>query len=266
MGTTWSRCRSAGARGGRVGKIKFTFIFAAAILLFAAPQAARSQQKSLKGAATPAHFDVAQPSGGAPATRNSRDDAAELQHRGERYRLCPSDVISLTFPITPEFDQTVSIEPDGYVNLTGAGDVHLAGLTTAESAAAVKAAYASVLHEPIVTVALKEFNKPYFIVNGQVKSPGKFDLRGATTATEAIAMAGGFNDAAKHSQVLLFRRVNNDWFAVEQLDLKNILRGHNVHEDPEIHSGDMLYVPQNAISKIEKFIPRTGMGAYYQAY
>ncbi|MGH9725563.1 MAG: polysaccharide biosynthesis/export family protein, partial [Candidatus Acidiferrales bacterium] len=156
--------------------------------------------------------------------------------------------------------------PDGYVNLTGAGDVHLAGLTTAESAAAVKAAYANVLHDPIVTVALKEFNKPYFIVNGQVKSPGKFDLRGVTTATEAIAMAGGFNDAAKHSQVLLFRRVNNDWFAVEKLDLKTILKGHNVHEDPEIHSGDMLYVPQNAISKVEKFIPRTGMGAYYQAY
>lgn len=246
--------------------IKFPRIFAAAVLVFALQPAARSQQRALTGASAPADFEVAQPNGAAGRAKSSRDSAAELQRRGERYRLCPSDVISLTFPITPEFDQTVSIEPDGYVNLTGAGDVHLAGLTTAESAAAVKAAYAKVLHDPIVTVALKDFNKPYFIVNGQVKSPGKFDLRGATTATEAIAMAGGFNDAAKHSQVLLFRRVNDNWYAVEKLDLKKILQGHNVQEDPEIRSGDMLFVPQNAISKIERFIPRTGMGAYYQAY
>lgn len=251
-----------------MSKIKLPFIFAAAVLLLAGQPAARAQQKTLESTAATAniaHSGVTQPAGSAVGGENDTD-TPELQRRGERYRLCPSDVISLTFPITPEFDQTVSIEPDGYVNLMGAGDVHLAGLTTAESSAAVKMAYSKVLHDPLVTVALKEFNKPYFIVNGHVKSPGKFDLRGMTTATEAIAMAGGFNDAAKHSQVLLFRRVNDDWFAVEKLDLKTILQGRNVHEDPEIHSGDMLYVPQNFISKIEKFIPRTGMGAYYQAY
>lgn len=250
-------------------QMKMACMFAAAILLIAWQPVARSQQKALVSATAAehaAHPAATQLDPHASGGKNSGADVQELQRRGERYRLCASDVISLTFPITPEFDQTVSIEPDGYVNLTGAGDVHLAGLNTAESAAAVKAAYANVLHDPIVTVALKEFNKPYFIVNGQVKSPGKFDLRGTTTATEAIAMAGGFNDAAKHSQVLLFRRVNNDWFAVEKLNLKTILAGHDIQEDPEIHPGDMLYVPQNAISKIDKFIPRTGMGAYYQGF
>ncbi|MGC1128980.1 MAG: hypothetical protein WA875_05410, partial [Candidatus Acidiferrales bacterium] len=82
--------------------------------------------------------------------------------------------------------------------------------------------------------------------------------------TQAIAIAGGFTDAAKHSQVLLFRRVGDDWYEVKRLDLKQILKGRNVNEDPEIHPGDMLVVPQNTISKIERFIPRSGVGAYYQ--
>lgn len=190
-------------------------------------------------------------------------DDPVLQRRNARYRLCASDAITLTFPLTPEFDQTVNIQPDGFASLAGAGDVHLEGLTTQESVLVVQAAYSKILHDPLVTIELKDFNKPYFIVGGQVSKPGKFDLRGYTTATEAVAMAGGFNELAKHSQVLLFRRVNNNWLEVQSLDLKHILQGHDVREDVEIRPGDMLFVPQNLISKIKKFIPNSSFGGYY---
>jgi polysaccharide biosynthesis/export protein len=187
-----------------------------------------------------------------------------LQRRDtSRYRLCASDVIALTFPQTPEFNQTVNVQPDGYVSLAAVGDVHLEGLTSQESIAVIKTAYEPVLHEPLITLELKDFNKPYFIVGGHVFKPGKFDLRGETTATQAVAVAGGFMESAKHSQVLLFRRVNDSWTEVKTLDLKHILEGHDVSEDPEIRSGDMLYVPQNFISKVKKFIPNYGMGSYY---
>jgi polysaccharide biosynthesis/export protein len=196
------------------------------------------------------------------------DDGAgaglDLQRRDARYRLCATDVVALTFPLTPEFDQTVSIQPDGFASLAGVGDVHLEGLTTEESAEAIRTAYGHILHDPIVSVDLKDFNKPYFIVSGQVGHPGKYDLRGETSATEAVAIAGGFNESAKHSQVLLFRRANKDWYEVTPLDLKRILQGRDVNEDPEVHPGDMLFVPQNFISKIKKFIPSSGIGAYSQ--
>ncbi len=121
-----------------------------------------------------------------------------------------------------------------------------------------------ILHDPLITIELKDFNRPYFVVGGEVGRPGKYDLRGDTRATEAIAIAGGFNDASKHSQVLLFRKVNNDWYEVKPLNLKRILQGHEVNEDPEIRAGDMLYVPQNTLSKIKKFIPSSAIGSYYQ--
>ena len=201
-----------------------------------------------------------------PLERSSstiHDDDPTLKQRNPRYRLCASDAITLTFPLTPEFDQTVNVQPDGFVSLAGAGDVHVEGLTTQQSVLAVQAAYSKILHEPLVTIELKDFNKPYFIVGGQVSKPGKFDLRGYTTATEAVAMAGGFNESAKHSQVLLFRRVNDNWLEVQTLDLKHILQGHDVREDVEIRPGDMLFVPQNLISKIQKFIPKSSFGGYY---
>ena len=193
-------------------------------------------------------------------------DVSPLQHRDSRYRLCASDVVAVTFPLTPEFNQTVSVQPDGFVSLAGAGDVHLEGLTTRESVEAIRAAYANVLKDPLVTVDLKDFNKPFFTVGGQVNHPGKYDLRGPTSVTQAIAVAGGFNEAARHSQVLLFRRQSDAWYEVKSLNLKNILRGHNLNEDTELRPGDMLYVPQNFISKAKKFIPSSGLGAYYQLH
>ena len=200
------------------------------------------------------------------AAQGEPQTAAEtdIQHRDERYRLSASDVIALTFPLTPEFNQTINIEPDGFASLAGAGDVQLAGFTIDESVAAIRTAYAGILHAPLITIELKDFNKPYFTVGGEVSRPGRYDLRGNTRATEAIAMAGGFNDSSKHSQVLLFRQVNSDWYEVKLLNLKRILQGRGVNEDAEIRPGDMLYVPQNTLSKIKKFIPSSAIGSYYQ--
>jgi polysaccharide biosynthesis/export protein len=239
-----------------------SLIFSSVVAVgLAVPPLVGAQQNASTGNATAASSTPAQASS-VPSDSNR----PELQHRNNRYQLCASDVIALTFPLTPEFDQTVNIQPDGYASLAGVGDVHLEGLTTAQSVDAVRAAYSKVLNNPIVTIELKNFNKPYFMVNGQVHSPGRYDLRGYTTAAQAIAIAGGFEDSAKHSQVLLFRRVNNDWYEVKNLNLKRILQGHDVNEDPEIRAGDMLVVPQNLISKIKKFIPSTGVGAYYQPF
>lgn len=227
---------------------------------------AKSQNHAI--AANTNRADAAPADSNLSSNSNSGGDTVqpELERRDARYQLCASDVIALEFPLTPEFDQTVNIQPDGFASLAGAGDVHLEGLTTEEAVAAIQKAYAGILRDPIVTVELKDFNKPYFVVSGQVNKPGKYDLRGYTSATEAVAIAGGFNDSAKHSQVLLFRRVNDQWYEVKSLDLKRILKGRDVNEDAEIRPGDMLFVPQNFISKIKRYIPSTGIGTYYELY
>jgi polysaccharide biosynthesis/export protein len=237
---------------GRETKLRAAFIATFALLLFGfAPSFAGSQEISSANSAI-------------SKTDNRVPSQIEVPRRDARYRLAASDSVSLTFPLTPEFNQTVSIEPDGFAALAGTGSIRLEGMTSDEAATAIQGAYSKLLRDPIVSVELKDFNKPYFIVSGQVNKPGKYDLRGYTSATEAVAEAGGFNDQAKHSQVLLFRRVNDAWYEVKPLDMKKILAGHDVNEDAEILPGDMLYVPQNLISKVKRFIPSSGVGAYYQ--
>jgi len=194
----------------------------------------------------------------APTTGN-----VGFQTRDPRYRVAASDTFDLTFPLSPEYNQlAVSVQPDGFVTLQAVGDLKVQGLTIPELTAAVRGAYGKILHDPIISIVLKDFNKPYFIADGQVGHPGKYDLRADTTLTQAIAIAGGFTEDAKHSQVLLFRRVSDQWvstqiFNVKEMEAKGILR-----EDPYVHPGDTLFVPKNLISKIKPFLPSTNVGTY----
>jgi polysaccharide export outer membrane protein len=168
----------------------------------------------------------------------------------------------LDFALSPEFNQTIAVQPDGYVTLKGIGSIFVEGQTVPELTETVKAAYANTLHDPVVAIALNDFEKPYFIASGEVSKPGKYDLRSDTTVTEAVAIAGGFNDRAKHSQVVLFRPVQGGGYEAKLLNVKKLLASRNLSEDVQLEPGDMLYVPQSAFSKIRPFLPTSSMGAY----
>lgn len=188
---------------------------------------------------------------------------AAFSERNSRYRLQPSDILDIHYRYTPEFDQSVTIQPDGFVTLQIVGDLKLQGLTLEEAKTAILEKATKRLKAPEITVILKEFEKPYFVVGGEVNKPGKYEMRGATTALEAIQMAGGFNMAsAKHSQVILFRRVGPDLAKTQILDLKTAMSIRSSEPLSQLHPGDMLIVPQNRISKIERIVKWGNYGVY----
>ena len=184
-----------------------------------------------------------------------------------RYRITPGDVIELRFPFVPELDQTLSVQPDGYVTLREVGDIRAQGRTLPQFRAEVNEAYMPFVRDPVFTAVLKEFEKPYFIVSGEVSKPGKYELRGATTLTQGMALAGGQTDEAKTSQVLLFRRfMSTEWLEVKEIDVKKMIASRNLSEDPLLRPGDTVFVPKSTFSKIAPFIPKFGWGLYFNPF
>jgi polysaccharide biosynthesis/export protein len=183
--------------------------------------------------------------------------------RNARYHLQPNDVVDVQYRYTPEYNQTASVQPDGFVTLPLVGDVKVGGMTIEQAHDAVLDVASKRLNKPEVVLVLKDFEKAHFVVSGEVNTPGRFELRGGITVSEAIAMAGGFKDAsAKHSQVLLVRRVNENFGETHVLNVKEFISKQNFSEDMTVHPGDMVVVPQNAISKIERFVKWGNMGVY----
>jgi polysaccharide biosynthesis/export protein len=195
------------------------------------------------------------------STTDTKSDT-QFQTRNPRYAICAGDTFDVNFELSPEFNQTVTVQPDGFITLKGVGDVHVAGETVPELTQTLRSSYDKILNDPLISVVLKDFEKPYFTASGQFMRPGKYDLRGNVTLTEAIAMAGGFNETAKHSQVLLFRRVNDQWLEAKIFNVKQMMKDGKLGEDPTLRPGDQLFVPKNMLSKIKPFIPNAGVGAY----
>lgn len=203
-----------------------------------------------------------------PAAAPSNQGATTARHAigfqdpYPRYQLMAGDTMDLVFEFSPEFNQTVNVQPDGFISLRGVGDMHVSSKTVPQLIAALQTAYGKILSDPAISVVLKDYERPYFIATGQVGHPGKFVLHGETTVTEGVALAGGFTEKSKHSNVVLFRRVSSQWTEARVLNVKEMLKAKNLSEDLILRPGDMIYVPQNAMSKIARFIPTAQMSTY----
>jgi len=211
--------------------------------------------------------DVATKVAAGPTSSSAETNDSQFQSRSPRYKLAPGDSFDLNFELSPEFNQSgVAVQPDGFVTLRSIGDIKVQGLTVPELTQTLRTAYGKILNDPIISISLKDFEKPYFVADGSVSRPGKYDLRGDTTLTQAIAIAGGFSTGSKASQVLLFRRVSDQWMEAKMIDVHKMHKSGNLREDPLLHPGDMLFVPKTAFSKYERFIPSAQMGTMFKPY
>ncbi len=216
-----------------------------------------SQNRGQAGTGSSSNGVIAQ-----PEKAGGVGDPAFGGERHPLYRLSKSDTVDISFTFSPDFNQTLTVQPDGFVALKGAGTLLAEGLTVPQMQQAVAYAYRGFLHEPEVTVTLKDFDKPYFLASGEVARPGKYELRGDLTVNEAVAIAGGFTQQARHSQVVLFRRISAYVAESHVLDLKKMLDSRDLHEDLHLQPGDFIFVPQSRISKIRKYVPTNSMGWY----
>jgi polysaccharide biosynthesis/export protein len=214
-----------------------------------------------------AAMGLAQQAASGGETPKPASAAEKFQPRVSRYKIAPGDSFDLNFDLSPEFNQTgIAVQPDGFVTLRAIGDIKVQGQTVPELTQTVRGAYSKILNDPIISIILKDFEKPYFVADGQLGKPGKYDLRGDTTLTQAIAIAGGFKDSSKHSQVLLFRRVSDQWMEAKVINVKEMEKSGNLKEDPMLHPGDMLFVPKNTMSKVDKFFPSASMGTFFRPF
>jgi polysaccharide export outer membrane protein len=216
-----------------------------ALLLGSAASLAQGPQAELRS-----------PAAGTPASSQNSGTGATpaLAQRNPRYVIQRQDILALSFPLSPEMDQSVTVQPDGYINLQNGSSLHVQGLTVPQVSEAIKGAYAGTLHNPIVIVDLKDFQKPFFTVSGQVGKPGQYDLRADITVAEAIAVAGGLAPTAK-SQIFLFHRTSDQWFEVKKVNLKEVMHGKNMNEDAILKPGDMIFVPETFITNFRKYVP-----------
>jgi polysaccharide export outer membrane protein len=148
------------------------------------------------------------------------------------------------------------VAPDGTVQLPMLGSVPAQGLTLEELKAEIDARYHENIKGIEVTPILAERAPRYAYVLGEVDTPGRYELTGPTTVSQAIAMAGGWHNGANLRQIVIFRR-GEDWrLLATRLDLNGSLLGKRPGPSDEvwIRDSDIVLVPKSAILITAEFI------------
>src|SRR5579862_770574 len=86
----------------------------------------------------------------------------DLQHR-PRYKLRVGDVIDVQYTYTPELNQTVTVSPDGYVNLNLVGDVKVGDLTLKQAQDTIARKAGERLNDPELNLVLEQFEPPHVV-------------------------------------------------------------------------------------------------------
>jgi polysaccharide biosynthesis/export protein len=159
----------------------------------------------------------------------------------DEYRLGPGDKLRIEVYKDPQLSQSVQIRPDGKITLPLVGDITASGQTPIELRDLVTKSLKEFMNNPTVTVIVVEAIASQVVVMGEVSHPGSVQLHGPTTILQAIAMAGGFKEFAKKSDIRVLRTAANGSSQTLHFNYKDVLTGDA--KPIMLRSGDTVIVP-----------------------
>lgn len=164
----------------------------------------------------------------------------------DAYRIGPQDVLEISVFKAPELSKSVQVADNGLINLPLLNEVPAAGKTAQEVERDLATKLGSkYLQKPQVTVYVKEYNSQRVTVEGAVKKPGVYPIRGRMSLLQLAASAEGTTDLSDQSMVV-FRMVDGKRTGA-QFDLAAIRSG--TVADPHLQAGDVIIAPTSAFKE-----------------
>jgi polysaccharide biosynthesis/export protein len=211
----------------------------------AAPSAAETTTKP-RANGTAVAPKAAGSSAGSSASKIADTLTASATPGSTAYKIGALDVLDISVFKAPELSKSVQVADSGTVNLPLIEDVQAAGRTAQEIERDIAAKLgAKYLQKPQVTVFVKEYNSQRVTIEGAVKKPGVFPVRGGNTLLQYLAMAEGL-DPNSDSTVLVFRTTNGKRSAAK-FDINDVRSG--AAPDPALVSGDVVVAPSSAMKE-----------------
>ncbi len=162
------------------------------------------------------------------------------------YRIGPHDVLDVSVYRVAELSKTVQVAEVGTVNLPLVGELPVANRTARDvEHDLTRKLGAKYLQNPQVTVLVKEFNSQRVTLEGAVKVPGVYPLRGDMSLLQLIAQAKGLDDSSD-STIVIFRNRDGRRQGAK-FDVAQIRSGGS--RDPKLRAGDVVVAGHSAFKQ-----------------
>jgi polysaccharide biosynthesis/export protein len=122
------------------------------------------------------------------------------------YVIGPDDVLDVSVWGNAEVSRTVPVRPDGRISLPLLNDIEAAGLTPMQLREKVESALKPYMPEPSVSVLVREIRSVKVTIIGDVKTPGRYEIKDRATVLDVLAMAGGLTEFADRDAIVVLRQ------------------------------------------------------------
>lgn len=152
--------------------------------------------------------------------------------------------------------RVAKVTPEGTVQLVAVGSVPAQGLSIQELYWEVNERYKQIVQGLEVTPVLTNRAPRHIFVLGEVRTPGRFNMEGPTTAMQAIALAGSWSNGGNVREIVVFRRADDWRLMATRLDLRGAMLGHRPCPADEIwlRDSDIVVVPKMPIKIADDLI------------
>lgn len=161
---------------------------------------------------------------------------------------------------------TVNVSPDGRIQLPLIGNIFVLGMSIDEIKREINLRYRERIAGIEVEPRLSKPAQHFVFVYGEVANPGRFEVVGPTSVTQALAMAGGLKIGANNRQVIIHRRAE-DWRMIStMLDLRGEHLGKTPIASDEIwlRDGDLINVPPRWIKLMNNGVQQVFTDGLYR--
>jgi polysaccharide export outer membrane protein len=184
------------------------------------------------------------------------------------YIIGPEDALDIVVYGHEDLSLRVAVSPDGGFTYPLLDRVVAAGLTTGQLERHLAKALLEYLVDPQVSVTVVEFRSQPVHVVGEVRKPGTYVLRHASTLREILAEAGGPTPDAGQ-EVMVLRAAESEGSPGStpsgtqgkrpriRVDLEALLRGEWSQPIP-VYGGDTIYVTKAAFFYVSGEVKQPG--------
>jgi len=165
----------------------------------------------------------------------------------EQYIIRAGDQLSIKFFFNPELnEENLIVRPDGRISLQLVHEIEAANLTAPQLTSLLEKRYSGQVKTPEIAVIVRSVKElPTVYIDGQVESPGVFEIVGSLNVLQVVALAHGFDeDTAKKSEVIVIRRDQQGHSFVIKLDLTAALSGKDLSQNIQLLPNDFVHVPR----------------------
>ncbi len=160
----------------------------------------------------------------------------------EEYRIGPEDLLGISVWKNEAMSRVVSVRPDGMISLPLLDDVKAAGLTPMQLRDLLAHKLAEYVPSPSVSVIVNEVRSFKVSVIGEVVRPARYELKSRTTVLDVLAMAGGFNQFAARTRIVILRQDGTKRNRIN-FNYNRVMSGDGDEESLYLRPGDIILVP-----------------------